>query len=330
VSAGDLALVRSEQDERFKVYGTLTNLGSDQEPNHSFVVVHDSKAGLVHVLFSGQVLSNFNSSAQGDFAKMRIALPDGSIALALPNPASEYAFQLAKAAIGGKPCISNFESVLNSAKPSAAKAATNFKNMPQCPEVWNDVSKKVMTHCVFLKLADPAFYNEIVSILNFSVNTLKADVSSIRIYENTDDRVWGNGVDAKAAGGLNSEAGIKHIIENSDDSGCSWNAKNLIVDIFDLVIAEVWDKEANAPVPHAKILENIEKLPPFFNCNDACRETLNKDQLEAEVAAQVEAEVLTQVEAEVVAQVEAQAESKKRGSDSESGDEESIKRLCSA
>ena len=92
------------------------------------------------------------------------------------------------------------------------------------------------------------------------------------------------------------------------------------------------------PVPHAKILENIEKLPPFFNCNDACSETLNKAQVEAEVAARVEAEVLTQVEAEVVAQaevetqaeVEAQAESKKRSSDSESGDEESIKRPCCA
>jgi len=247
---------------KLEVYGVKECLGSASEPNHSLIVVHDVGRKKAYVLFSGQCLSNFNgcSGPESAFGDYDVLVKESGEVVSIANQCSESGFQLAKAGLSGADCMSNFEQVLMAQKPSGAKMATNFKNMPKCSPAWSECSEGVMTACILRKLKDVRFFDVVNSLVMFCVEVLRiGDVKDIAFMENTDDGVWGNGMKVASKEGLYSEAAVALISESEASEEVEWKGKNLLSKVFETVKEVVWGKT------HEEVVDILEKeLPPFF------------------------------------------------------------------
>lgn len=213
-NSSELPEVEHLSDERVKVYGTHTKLGNPEEPNHSLIVAHDTSANKCYVLFSGQALSNFNGPVSGNkFAPLEVSNEEGAIVATMPNTCNEHGFQAVKAIVNAN--MEVLKAVLEAKKPGAAKVATSFKNLPNCVEEWHRISKRVMTALMFRKYADAAMFQDLIKLLKFCLS-LGVDINKVYILENTDDKVWGNGMKPED-GGLYSEAAVAFIKASSTD-----------------------------------------------------------------------------------------------------------------
>lgn len=264
---------------KLEVFGVKENLGSPNEPNHSLIVAHDIKRHKAYILFAGQCLSNFNGSGSATasaFAEYDVLVKESGEKVLIPNHCSESGFQLAKAALSGIDCMANFNQVLEAQKPSGTKAATNFKNMPNCHEKWADCSLGVMTACILRKLKNPDFFNTVVSLIMFCVEVLRiTDTKDIIIMENTDDATWGNGMKLPTKEALYSEAAVAFIKE-ANEAEVAWKGKNLLSKVFEVVKELVWGKT------HDEVMEIIGKeLPPFFILVDNKRSAQEEEHDEA-------------------------------------------------
>lgn len=238
-----------------QAYGVTGNLGSDSEPNHSFVVVCDGK-GKAYVLFSGQVFSNFCGPVRGSFRIIDVEGPSGELVACLENPCCEVYFQLAKAAHSKD--LAKAEEVLQARKPGAAKAATSLRSMPNCAATWSDVSLGAMRQGVLRTLYDPEVYNLVVDSLKFCAERLHVKAQDVKFVENTDDRVWGCGMEI-GEGGNYALAAVEAIA-----SGKGWEGQSRLSEVYEDVKKIVWDFEEDCPVEHHLVVERVFCLPPAF------------------------------------------------------------------